>query len=228
MATTRADTTSQSAALDVETPVGVGRLHRFPSSTTARAVLALGHGAGGGIGARDLQAIAQALPATGVEVVLVEQPWVVSGKRIAPAPTRLDAAWLPLVAELDRPRVPLIVGGRSAGARVACRTAQQSGAIGVVALAFPLHSPGKPEPSRIDELSSVGVPVSVIQGTRDPFGTAAEVTSAIARKRGISVTAIAGADHGFKVAANSESTTNEALDEVVHAIERECTRMLGR
>jgi predicted alpha/beta-hydrolase family hydrolase len=106
-------------------------------------------------------------------VLRVEQPWRVAGKRVAPAPARLDVAW---TAVLDRLRGdgvltgPLVLGGRSAGARVACRTATALGAIGVLALAFPLHPPGRPEKSRQAELDAVGLPVLVVQGESDPFG----------------------------------------------------------
>jgi predicted alpha/beta-hydrolase family hydrolase len=95
----------------------------------------------------------------------------VAGRR-APAPARqLDAAWLAVVAAIARPGAPLVVGGRSSGARVACRTAGASGAARVLCLAFPLHPPGRPEKSRLDELDGVRVPVLVVQGERDPFGT---------------------------------------------------------
>lgn len=127
---------------EVLTDVGVGRLHRYRSARPRKATVVLGHGAGGGIDARDLQALAASLPGAGFEVVLVEQPWVVEGKKVAPAPARLDAAWLPLVAAVKSGRYPLIVGGRSAGARVACRNATHVGATAVLALAFPLHPPG--------------------------------------------------------------------------------------
>ncbi|ACU71394.1 conserved hypothetical protein [Catenulispora acidiphila DSM 44928] len=184
----------------ITTPVGDARLTRFPtpSRVKRRAVLALGHGAGGGIQAADLQAIAGALPASGVEVVLVEQPWVVAGKKIAPAPKTLDAGWVP-VAEVVRKRArstPFLVGGRSAGARVACRTGLVSGAVGVVALAFPLHPPGKPEKSRAGELLGSGLPTLVVQAGADTFGTAAEFPSLPATHRLVGL--VAG-DHAFKV-----------------------------
>jgi uncharacterized protein len=158
----------------VPTPVGEARLTRFPASDRCRGTLVLGHGAGGGIGAPDLQALARVLPAHGVEVALVEQPWRVAGKRIAPPPKTLDAAWVPVLEHLDLGGSPLLVGGRSAGARVACRTGLAVGAVGVVALAFPLHPPGKPEKSRADELTGTGLPTLVVQGAADPFGGPAE------------------------------------------------------
>jgi len=167
----------------VPTPLGDARITRFPAVGTCRAVLMLGHGAGGGIEAPDLQALAVALPASGFEVALVEQPWRVAGKRLAPAPKTLDVGWRavmewwrshPSTDLPDAGRVPVIVGGRSAGARVACRTGLDTGARAVLALAFPLHPPGKPEKSRIDELLGSGLPTLVVQGAVDPFGTPAE------------------------------------------------------
>jgi predicted alpha/beta-hydrolase family hydrolase len=137
-----------------------------------RSLLVLGHGAGGGVEAPDLVAVAHAVVGHGVVVVRVTQPYRVAGRR-APAPAaHLDEAWLAVVAQLrtgaDR-KLPLIVGGRSSGARVACRTAVATGAVGVLALAFPLHPPGHPEKSRDGELRT-GLPTLVINGDRDPFG----------------------------------------------------------
>lgn len=159
----------------VPTPLGDARLTRFPATGDRRAALVLGHGAGGGIGAPDLQAVAASLPAHGIEVTLVEQPWRVAGKRIAPAPKTLDVAWRAVLEHLQASgNGPIIVGGRSAGARVACRTALSTGAVAVLALAFPLHPPGKPEKSRAGELTSTGLPTLIVQGAADPFGTAAQ------------------------------------------------------
>jgi uncharacterized protein len=136
----------------------------------------LGHGAGGGVEAPDLTAAARAARTAGFTVVLVEQPYRVAGRR-SPAPARqLDTAWLAVTSRLrDGPlgALPLVVGGRSSGARVACRTAPESEAIGVICLAFPLHPPGRaddPAKSRLAELEAVEVPVLVVQGERDPFG----------------------------------------------------------
>ncbi len=143
--------------------------------------LVLGHGAGGGVEARDLQAVASAATEQGWRCVLVEQPWRVAGRKVAPAPARLDVAWLPAVAAAlaltPAAAGPLVVGGRSAGARVACRTARACGAVAVVCLAFPLHPPGRPERSRGPELADAGVPVLVVQGHRDPFGSPDEVAA---------------------------------------------------
>jgi uncharacterized protein len=136
----------------------------------------LGHGAGGGIHAPDLQAASAGAQAVGFTVALVEQPYRVAGRR-SPAPAQqLDAAWLAVVSDLrDRELrgLPLVAGGRSAGARVACRTAAETAAVAVLCLAFPLHPPGKagdPDRSRLPELGAVEVPVLVVQGDRDPFG----------------------------------------------------------
>jgi uncharacterized protein len=177
-------------------------------TATPRCVLVLGHGAGGGIQARDLAALAQTLPSLGVAVVRMEQPWRLAGRRVAVAPPQLDRAWLAAVPEaLCRvgAGLPLFLGGRSAGARVACRTATALGAVGVVALAFPLHPPGRPERSRADELLGAGVPTLVVQGERDPFGGPAQLPA------GPTVVAVPGADHGFKVPAGGELTQAEAL-----------------
>ncbi len=136
------------------------------------AILLLGHGAGGGITAPDLLAATRVAVAAGVHVVLVEQPYRVAGRR-APAPAvQLDAAWLAVVQHVrselgDGPR---LFGGRSSGARVACRTAAAGAAIGVLCLAFPVHPPGRPEKDRLAELAAPTVPVLVVQGERDPFG----------------------------------------------------------
>jgi uncharacterized protein len=162
----------------VPTPAGTARLHAWTPPGSARApLLVLGHGAGGGIDAPDLQEVAAGVLRAGFRVVLVEQPWRVAGRRVAPAPATLDLAWVPAVRAL-RPGAPVVVGGRSAGARVACRTSAALGAAGVVCLAFPLHPPGRPDRSRAAELRMPRAPVLVIQGDRDPFGTAREVSRA--------------------------------------------------
>jgi uncharacterized protein len=151
----------------VETPHGPARVHLRPVDSP-RALLALGHGAGGGIESRDLVGAATAANEAGISVAVVEQPYRVAGRR-SPAPAaQLDAAWLAVVREF--PDLPLIVGGRSSGARVACRTAAAAGAEAVLCLAFPLHPPGKPEKTRLPELEEVQVPILVVQGERDPFG----------------------------------------------------------
>jgi predicted alpha/beta-hydrolase family hydrolase len=134
----------------------------------------LGHGAGGGVGARDLRAAAKAAGSAGWTVALVEQPYLVAGRRSQEAPAHhLDEAWLAVLEHLQGgplAGLPVVTGGRSAGARVACRTAAATGAIGVLCLAFPEHPPGRPEKTRQAELDGVEVPVLVIQGDSDPFG----------------------------------------------------------
>jgi uncharacterized protein len=156
---------------DVETPHGPARVH-LDRVTRAWAGLVLGHGAGGGVGARDLVAAAAAAKAAGLTVALVEQPYRVAGRRSpAPAP-QLDAASVAVVDRLKTKELrglPLIVGGRSSGARVACRTAGVTEAVGVLCLAFPLRPPGR-DASRLDELEAVEVPTLVVQGSGDPFG----------------------------------------------------------
>jgi hypothetical protein len=136
----------------------------------------LGHGAGGGVEARDLVAATEAALGEGLTVALVEQPYRVAGRRTPPRAPQLDEAWTVVVADLrarELAGVPLVVGGRSLGARVACRTVRATGAVGVLCLAFPLEPPqrgDKPRPSRLAELDDVRVPVLVVQGERDPFG----------------------------------------------------------
>ncbi|RZS87141.1 hypothetical protein EV189_2564 [Motilibacter rhizosphaerae] len=169
------------AVLDVPTPLGPARAHVHDAAGPPRATLVLGHGAGRGSDTPDLLDLARALPPRGIRVVRVDQPWVVAGGRVAPAPPRLDAAWLAAVPALPLAGA-LLLGGRSAGARVACRTARQLGAAGVLALAFPLHPPGRPERSRAEELTGAGVPVLVVQGERDAFGRPEELPAGRGRR----------------------------------------------
>jgi len=154
--------------LELETPHGPARAH-VHDADAPRAALVLGHGAGGSVNAPDLQAATQVALDAGATVVLVEQPYRVAGRRSPPRAAVLDAAWTAVVAQLPLDGLPLIAGGRSSGARVACRTAAQTGAIGVLCLAFPLQPPGN-RPSRQPELDAVGVPVLIVQGDRDSFG----------------------------------------------------------
>ncbi len=158
--------------IDVETPVGLARVH-LHAVEAPRAALVLGHGAGGGVAARDLVTATEAAQQEGVSVALVDQPYRVAGRR-SPAPARqLDAAWTAVVEHLaagELRGLPLLVGGRSAGARVACRTASETGAVGVLCLAFPLRPPRAGSTSRLEELDEVRVPTLVVQGARDAFG----------------------------------------------------------
>ncbi len=194
---------------EVDTPHGPARLHT-DRSRSPFATLLLGHGAGGGPQAQDLAALAAELPREGITVVRLEQPWRVAGRRIAPAPAVLDAC---LVAAADRLRLrtPLVLGGRSAGARSAARTAHHLGASGVLALAFPLHPPGKPERSRLDELEAVRVPTLVVQGERDPFGRPEEFPAHC------QVVSVPGGDHGFSVPRSNVLSQAEVLGLVVEA-----------
>jgi predicted alpha/beta-hydrolase family hydrolase len=185
---------------EVETPHGPARAHTTDAAGTVRGTLVLGHGAGGGIESADLVAVTAEAVGAGWRVVLVEQPWRVAGKRIATAPPTLDGGWRAVLQHLGAADVlsgPLVLGGRSAGARVACRTAAEHGAAGVLALAFPLHPPGKPEKSRAAELTAVPVPLVVVQGETDAFGEPEEVAAVLAGQKGASVYAVPG-DHALK------------------------------
>ncbi|MEN3357250.1 MAG: uncharacterized protein V7637_1232 [Mycobacteriales bacterium] len=195
------------------TPRGDARAYLYWPPGPARALLVLGHGAGGGVGAPDLVAIRAAAVPAGFAVALVEQPYRVAGRRAPPPAATLDEAWIAAITQLTLPPahpaapasgsapagaghatgsgVPLIVGGRSSGARVACRTAAAVGAVGVIALAFPVRPPQRPHQDRLAELALPTVPVLVVQGDRDPFGVPP-------RARGRSVRLISGADHSLR------------------------------
>jgi uncharacterized protein len=190
----------------VETPSGPARAH-LVTPAGARDLVVLGHGAGGGVTAPDLSAARDAALGSGSAVALVEQPWRVAGRRVAEAPDRLDRAWLAVVEDLLRRTASdrLVVGGRSAGARVACRTAGATGAHAVLALAFPLVSPAGR--SRESELRGAGAPCLVVQGARDAFG----VPDA---SPGVTVCTVAGADHAFAVRRKDGRTQADALAEV--------------
>ncbi len=180
--------------LDTVTPGGLAWVDLDRPRGKPLALVAIGHGAGGGVEAPDLLAVRDAAVAAQFAVARITQPYRVLGRR-APAPSaRLDEAWLSAIAELRRQRglraLPLVALGRSSGARVACRTAAAAGAVAVVALAFPVHPPGNPEKSRLDELALPAVPVLVVQGDRDAFGMP---PSGVAQ-----VVVIPGADHGLK------------------------------
>ena len=203
------------AVWSVETPVGEARLVGDLPEGRARALLVLGHGAGGGIEARELATLARELPREGFAVIRVEQPWRAAGKRVAGPPAQLDKAWLACVPEAVRltgVTGPLLVGGRSAGARVACRTAGAVGAAGVVALAFPLHPPGRPDRSRVAEL-----PLGRRAGPRGA-GRSGQLRWPGGVPDGPRVVVVPGADHGFRVPATGPLSQAEALAVVVGAV----------
>lgn len=197
---------------EVETPHGPGRLelHR---ARTPFVTLLLSHGAGGGLGARDLQALAARLPGEGASVVLLEQPWKVAGKKVATRPPTLDDALVAAATQL-RVRGPLVVGGRSAGARSAARSAAALGAAGCLCLSFPLHLPGRPEKSRLPELAGSGVPTLVVQGENDTFGRPEEFPDDLDH---VDLAVVPGGDHGLKVTKASGLTQAEAMAIVVES-----------
>jgi uncharacterized protein len=158
--------------VELDTPHGRARARLLPVESPV-AGLVLGHGAGGGIDSPDLAGAAEGARSSGLSVALVEQPYRVAGRRNPAPASQLDAAWTAVVRALREgplSGLPILTGGRSSGARVACRTATETGSIAVVCLAFPLHPPGHPEKSRLAELDGVGMPALVVQGESDPFG----------------------------------------------------------
>jgi predicted alpha/beta-hydrolase family hydrolase len=176
--------------VDIDTPHGPARAHVQPVEN-AVALLVLGHGAGGSVSSPDIMVATRAALERQVSVALVEQPYRVAGRKSQAPAAQLDAAWLAAVGALrEQHDLPLIAGGRSAGARVACRTAATSGAVAVLCLAFPVHPPGKPEKTRLAELDAVRVPVLVVQGERDPFGMPPDGPNRTVVK--------VGGDHGLK------------------------------
>jgi predicted alpha/beta-hydrolase family hydrolase len=186
--------------VDVETPTGPARVHL---TRPARAVgsVVLTHGAGGRIRAGDVSAVAAGLVDAGWAVALVEQAWVLAGRKMPAPPPAQDPAWLAVLHDLTTGRGalprPLVVSGKSNGARVAFRTAHDTGADAALALAFPLHPPGRPDVSRAQELCAPvahGIPLHVVQGETDPFGTPDEVRAELADPA--RVTAVRGG-HGF-------------------------------
>jgi predicted alpha/beta-hydrolase family hydrolase len=193
----------------VATPKGEARLVTRRAKRPI-ATLVLTHGAGGGIDAPDLLRLARTLPQQDVSVALVEMPWRVAGKRLAPSPPVIDECFTAVVDHL-RMRTPLVLGGRSAGARSACRIGRRVGARGVLALSFPLHPPGRPEKSRLDELLGARVRTLVIQGERDPFGTPEEFPDSV------ELAVVPAADHGMKVPRSADVSQADALAVVLEA-----------
>jgi uncharacterized protein len=200
--------------MDVDTPSGTAWVDLDRPRGAATALLVLAHGASGGIESRDLVAVRDAAAAAGIAVARVTQPYRVLGRR-APAPApRLDEAWLAVIAALRRRRgltgLPLVCGGRSNGARVVCRTAPDTGAAGVITLAFPLHPPGRPDKSRLAELEVPTVPVLVVQGDRDSFGLPPSAP-------GRQVVIVPGADHALRRDLASVASTVVAFVTTVAA-----------
>lgn len=195
----------------VPTPQGDARLV-VRRAKRPIATLVLTHGAGGGIDAPDLARLARTLPQQGISVTLVEMPWRVQGKKIAPRPESIDATYRATMDSM-RMRSPLIIGGRSAGARSACRIARSVGAKGVLALSFPLHPPGRPEKSRLPELLGARVPVLVVQGERDPFGGPDEFPS------DVDLAVVPAADHGMHVPrSRSEGAAGVSEDDALAVV----------
>lgn len=211
--TTEANETDETTET-VETDAGTARI-TWRRARGPRFVLAVSHGAGGGVEARDLRALAAELPRHGVSVALVEQPWRVAGKKVAPAPKTLDVGWRGIWPAVAAAGLPVISGGRSAGARVACRTATELGAHAVLALSFPLHPPGRPERSRAAELLGAGVPTLVVQGGNDPFGRPDEFPEG-----GYELVEAPYGDHGFAVPKRAPVTQEQALETVTAAVVR--------
>jgi uncharacterized protein len=207
----------------VDTPQGPGRLFvdlaERPSS-----LLVLGHGAGGGVGAADLELLATSLPALATTVVRFEQPWRTAGRAVGAPPPKLDDAWRAALGWLMEQewaaRHPLLVGGRSAGARVACRTASDTNPAAIVCLAFPLHLPGRPEKSRAAELLAPTAPRLVLQGSKDSFGTPAEIRAAIGTAEGVHVVELPGADHAYRIAKSSAFTPADLRSTLVAEVSR--------
>ena len=226
----------RTSTVDVGTPTGLARLH-VCAVPRARALVVLGHGAGRGVDTDDLLGLMESLPGLGVSVVLVDQPWVVSGRRIAVAPAALDTAWVPCVAAAREAggaarRTPLVTGGRSAGARVACRTAALVGADALLLLAVPLVAPAARGDAdrhaaalatRREELRRPlrgGIPVVAAQGARDAFGTPAELRAALGRASGTraEVVAVPGADHALRVGRGGADPATRVLSAALRAV----------
>jgi uncharacterized protein len=223
--------------IEVPTTSGLARVTFAPLRTSARAELFLGHGAGGSIDAPDLEALAQALPQLGVRVARVEQPYRVQGKRLETNTTKLDAAFKDAVSRTREVSVPLFIGGRSAGARVAARTSKELGALGVLALAFPLMPVQRRRSitagrSRAPELLGVSCSMLVIQGTRDAFGGPVEL-DALSLPPHIHVIPIEGGDHSLlprssQARQSAEQTMTEAVAAFVNQILAQRLRRKGR
>jgi predicted alpha/beta-hydrolase family hydrolase len=198
-----------SSEQSVPTPHGAGRLVTYRARRPV-ATLLMSHGAGRGIDTRDLEALAAALPRQGINVLLFEQPWRVAGGKVASPPATLDVG-LTSAANILRTRTPLVVGGRSAGARSAARTATNLGAAGCLCLAFPLHPPGRPDKSRLDELLGTGVTTLVVQGENDTFGRPDEFPDHL------DLAVVPSADHSFNTPKRSGVSEQDAMAVVVES-----------
>jgi predicted alpha/beta-hydrolase family hydrolase len=199
------------ASRRISTPHGPARVTNLHPVTNAVASLVLTHGAGGGIDAIDLVALAEALPKHGYDVHLLEMPWRVAGKKVASRPPVLDECFEAVYAKLKLTG-PVVIGGRSAGARVACRLATPLGADGVLALAFPLHPPGRPESSRLSELELATCPRLVIQGEKDTFGGPSAFPT------DPNLVPVPFADHSLKVPKRAPVTQEATLELIVTAV----------
>ena len=228
--------TVRTSVVDVDTPTGTARLH-VSAVARSRALVVLGHGAGRGVDTADLLGLAAALPQHGVSVVLVDQPWVVEGRRIAVAPARLDEAWPTAVAaarevaQVSR-RTPLVAGGRSAGARVACRTSSVVRPDALLLLAVPLVPPAARASAereaaaralRREELQGplrAGIAVVVAQGDRDAFGSARELRASLGARRGArsEVVAVEGADHSLRAVRGGPDPAPALLAAALRAV----------
>jgi uncharacterized protein len=188
----------------VPTPVGEAAVRVELPAGAPRALLLLGHGAGGTIDSPDLADLATAAVAAGYVVARVTQPYRVAGRRSPPRAPVLDEAWRAVAAAVAVDGLPLVAGGRSSGARVACRTADELGAVAVVALAFPTAPPRTPDKDRLAELAAPTAPVLVLQGERDPFGIPPEAP-------GRTVRVLAGATHTIRGPA-ARAAASAAID----------------
>ncbi|MET3960788.1 putative alpha/beta-hydrolase family hydrolase [Marmoricola sp. OAE513] len=193
----------------VPTAVGEARVVTY-AARRAQVRLVLTHGAGGGVDAPDLVRLTADLPGQRITVALVEMPWRVQGKKLAPRPAVIDESYLAVLSAL-RSTTPFVLGGRSAGARSACRIAAGAGAVGVLALSFPLHPPGRPEKSRLEELAGAGLPTLVVQGGNDPFGRPEEFPG------DVELATVPFGDHSMKVPKRAPLTQDDALAIVTEA-----------
>jgi predicted alpha/beta-hydrolase family hydrolase len=218
-----------STVVPVDTPQGPGKFF-VDLAERPRSILVLGHGASGGVGSADLELLADNLPGLGISVVRFEQPWRTAGRKVGAPPPRLDEAWcasLEWLTEQKWAQQPLVVGGRSAGARVACRTASELNPTAIVCLAFPLHPPGRPQKTRLEELTTPTVPRLVLQGSKDSFGTAEEIRTAINRAPDITVVELPGADHSYRIGKSSLQTRTDLGMTLVTEVSRFIEAVVG-